>query len=114
MSSLNLEPLILFAVLGLIVGSFVNVLIHRLPIMILQSEESLLPFSIWRPRVHTAPIAIMSCIGLNSSLSFHLSFLKVDAVTVLTAFQCVTLSLRSSPRVCSSCVCINLDSHCKP
>ena len=49
----NLETIILFAALGLIVGSFVNVLIHRLPIMILQSEENpTAVFNLWTPRSH--------------------------------------------------------------
>ena len=53
MSLLNLEALLLFAVLGLIVGSFINVLIHRLPIMILQSEEKpTAVFNLVSPRSH--------------------------------------------------------------
>jgi leader peptidase (prepilin peptidase)/N-methyltransferase len=39
MALASVEALILFAILGLMVGSFVNVLIHRLPLMILESEE---------------------------------------------------------------------------
>jgi len=35
----SLEAALVFALLGLIVGSFVNVLIHRLPVMILESED---------------------------------------------------------------------------
>ena len=40
LSSLSFEAILVFALLGLIVGSFVNVLIHRLPVMILASEDN--------------------------------------------------------------------------
>jgi leader peptidase (prepilin peptidase)/N-methyltransferase len=42
-----------FALLGLIVGSFVNVLIHRLPVMILASEDNpASDFNLMTPRSH--------------------------------------------------------------
>jgi leader peptidase (prepilin peptidase)/N-methyltransferase len=42
-----------FALLGLIVGSFVNVLIHRLPVMILASEDNpTSEFNLMTPRSH--------------------------------------------------------------
>jgi leader peptidase (prepilin peptidase)/N-methyltransferase len=37
--SVSWDQLVLFAVLGLIIGSFLNVLIHRLPLMILKTDE---------------------------------------------------------------------------
>ena len=49
----SLEAFILFALLGLIVGSFVNVLIHRLPVMIIESEaQTASAFNLMTPRSH--------------------------------------------------------------
>ena len=53
MSNVSLEALSLFALFGLVVGSFLNVLIHRLPLMILQTDET--PptlFNLSTPRSH--------------------------------------------------------------
>ena len=53
LSSLSFEALLVFALLGLIVGSFVNVLIHRLPVMILASEDNpASDFNLMTPRSH--------------------------------------------------------------
>jgi prepilin signal peptidase PulO-like enzyme (type II secretory pathway) len=38
-AEVNLWHIVLFAVLGLVIGSFLNVLIYRLPLMILRNEE---------------------------------------------------------------------------
>jgi prepilin signal peptidase PulO-like enzyme (type II secretory pathway) len=49
----SLEAFILFALLGLIVGSFLNVLIHRLPVMIFESEsQAASAFNLMTPRSH--------------------------------------------------------------
>jgi len=37
--SVSWDQLVLFAALGLVIGSFLNVLIHRLPLMILKTDE---------------------------------------------------------------------------
>jgi leader peptidase (prepilin peptidase)/N-methyltransferase len=53
LSSLSFEAILVFALLGLIVGSFVNVLIHRLPVMILASEDNpASEFNLMTPRSH--------------------------------------------------------------
>ncbi len=53
LSSLSFEAILVFALLGLIVGSFVNVLIHRLPVMILASEDNpASDFNLMTPRSH--------------------------------------------------------------
>jgi leader peptidase (prepilin peptidase) / N-methyltransferase len=53
MALASVQALILFAILGLIVGSFVNVIIHRLPIMILESDEQASSsFNLVTPRSH--------------------------------------------------------------
>lgn len=53
LSSLSFEAILVFVLLGLIVGSFVNVLIHRLPVMILASEDNpASDFNLMTPRSH--------------------------------------------------------------
>lgn len=39
-AEVSLAEIILMAAIGLVIGSFVNVLIHRLPQMILRADES--------------------------------------------------------------------------
>ena len=53
MTFVSIEALTLFALLGLIVGSFLNVLILRLPLMILETDEATVsPFNLSTPRSH--------------------------------------------------------------
>jgi len=39
-AEVNMSHIVLFAALGLVIGSFLNVLIYRLPLMILQTLET--------------------------------------------------------------------------
>ena len=51
--NVNLWQVLLFVTLGLVMGSFVNVLIHRLPLMILGTEPPKpMPFNLRVPRSH--------------------------------------------------------------
>jgi leader peptidase (prepilin peptidase)/N-methyltransferase len=52
-AEVNVLQIVLFAALGLVIGSFLNVLIYRLPLMILQSEEpEAAAFNLQAPRSH--------------------------------------------------------------
>jgi prepilin signal peptidase PulO-like enzyme (type II secretory pathway) len=63
MTFVSIEALTLFALLGLIVGSFLNVLILRLPLMILETDEATVsPLRLRRPDVRVAPIAAKHCV----------------------------------------------------
>ncbi len=53
MATVSWPYILLFAVLGLVIGSFLNVLIHRLPLMILnQDAPTDLPFNLHAPPSH--------------------------------------------------------------
>ena len=52
-ADVNASHIVLFAALGLVIGSFLNVLIYRLPLMILRNEESeAASFNLKTPRSH--------------------------------------------------------------
>ena len=52
-AEVNLWHIVLFAFLGLVIGSFLNVLIYRLPLMILRNEEpETAAFNLKTPRSH--------------------------------------------------------------
>ncbi len=51
----NLASTVGFAVLGLLIGSFLNVVIHRLPIMMQRESENYVAIESGKEPVHTAP-----------------------------------------------------------
>ncbi len=52
-AQVSLAQIVLFIALGLVIGSFVNVLIHRLPQMILKADEDQpVVFNLGTPRSH--------------------------------------------------------------
>ncbi len=62
--SISWDQLVLFAALGLVIGSFLNVLIHRLPLMILKADElDTARFNLTTPRSH--------CPHCKESLAWH-------------------------------------------
>lgn len=53
LAQVSLSHIILMTTVGLVIGSFVNVLIHRLPLMILKAEDTgPNSFNLWMPRSH--------------------------------------------------------------
>lgn len=52
LAHITVMQVLLFAVVGLVIGSFLNVLIYRLPIMILSSDALTAPFNLHTPRSH--------------------------------------------------------------
>ena len=52
-AEVSLSQIVLFSAIGLVIGSFLNVLIYRLPLMILQGEEAeAATFNLSTPRSH--------------------------------------------------------------